>query len=170
VKWITFAGREPRSYWVYRVARADFNIRAGQGRSGVIFRRRPCFFGKSGSAQARDPAGRPSDCGHFASPGTNLSDRDWTKGRNNPGACPGVRKLVAFGDDTFDELKRLGRDRMATIQELADEAFADVLKKHGIPIDLKDALHKSAALTTPTPEKPKPRAPRQSRTASPRKS
>ena len=81
-----------------------------------------------------------------------------------------MRKLVAFGDDTFYELKRLGRDRMATIQELADEAFADVLKKHGIPIDLKDALHKSAALTTPTPEKPKPRAPRQSRTASPRKS
>jgi hypothetical protein len=33
---------------------------------------------------------------------------------------------------------------MATIQELADEAFADVLKKHGIPIDLKDALRKSA--------------------------
>jgi hypothetical protein len=27
---------------------------------------------------------------------------------------------------------------------LADEAFADLLKKHGIPIDLKDALRKSA--------------------------
>jgi hypothetical protein len=36
---------------------------------------------------------------------------------------------------------------MATIQELADEAFADVLKKHGIPVDLKDALRKSASLT-----------------------
>ena len=56
-----------------------------------------------------------------------------------------MRKLIAFDDDTFDQLTRLGRDRMATIQELADEAFADVLKKHGIPIDLKDALHKSAA-------------------------
>ena len=33
---------------------------------------------------------------------------------------------------------------MATFQELADEAFADLLKKHGIPIDLKDALRKSA--------------------------
>jgi hypothetical protein len=55
-----------------------------------------------------------------------------------------VRKLIAFDDDTFDKLKQLGRDRMATIQELADEAFADVLKKHGIPIDLKDALRKSA--------------------------
>jgi hypothetical protein len=57
-----------------------------------------------------------------------------------------VRKLIAFDDDTFDKLKQLGRDRMATIQELADEAFADLLKKHGIPVDLKDALRKSASL------------------------
>jgi hypothetical protein len=35
---------------------------------------------------------------------------------------------------------------MATFQELADEAFADLLKKHGIPIDLRDALRKSARL------------------------
>jgi hypothetical protein len=56
-----------------------------------------------------------------------------------------VRKLIAFDDDTFDKLKQLARDRMATIQELADEAFADVLRKHHIPIDLKDALRKSAA-------------------------
>ena len=59
-----------------------------------------------------------------------------------------MRKLIAFDDDTFDKLTRLGRDRMATIQELADEAFADVLKKHGIPIDLKDALRKSAAISS----------------------
>jgi hypothetical protein len=81
-----------------------------------------------------------------------------------------VRKLVAFDDDTFDKLKQLGRDRMATIQELADEAFADLLKKHGIPIDLKDALHKSAALSKPTPEKPKPSASRPSQAASLRRS
>ena len=56
-----------------------------------------------------------------------------------------MRKLIAFDDDTFDKLTQLGRDRMATLQELADEAFADLLKKHGIPIDLKDALRKSAA-------------------------
>jgi non-homologous end joining protein Ku len=56
-----------------------------------------------------------------------------------------VRKLIAFDDDTFDKLKQLGRDRMATIQELADEAFTDLLRKHNIPIDLKDALRKSAA-------------------------
>jgi hypothetical protein len=55
-----------------------------------------------------------------------------------------MRKLIAFDDDTLDKLTQLGRDRMATLQELADEAFADLLKKHGIPIDLKDALRKSA--------------------------
>lgn len=55
-----------------------------------------------------------------------------------------MRKLIAFDEDTFARLSQLGRDRMATIQELADEAFGDVLKKHGIPLNLKDALRKSA--------------------------
>ena len=69
---------------------------------------------------------------------------------------PSVRKLIDFDDDTFDKLKQLARDRMATFQELADEAFSDVLKKHGIPIDLKDALRKSAAASkTPVPDKKK---------------
>ena len=58
-----------------------------------------------------------------------------------------MRKLIAFDDDTFDKLRQLARDRMATFQELADEAFADLLKKHGIPIDLKDALRKSASVS-----------------------
>ncbi|HLX16203.1 MAG TPA: hypothetical protein VKS24_13480 [Bradyrhizobium sp.] len=60
-----------------------------------------------------------------------------------------MRKLIAFDDDTFDKLRQLARDRMATFQELADEAFADLLRKHGIPIDLKDALRKSASLSQP---------------------
>jgi len=68
-----------------------------------------------------------------------------------------LRKLIAFDDDTFDKLKQLARDRMATFQELADEAFADLLKKHGIPIDLKDALRKSAARGEP-PAKGKAKA------------
>jgi non-homologous end joining protein Ku len=58
-----------------------------------------------------------------------------------------MRKLIAFDDDTFDKLTQLGRNRMATLQELADEAFADLLKKHGVPIDLKDALRKSAGVS-----------------------
>ena len=58
-----------------------------------------------------------------------------------------MRKLIEFDDDTFAKLKQLARDRMATFQELADEAFADLMKKHGIPIDLRDALRKSATGT-----------------------
>jgi non-homologous end joining protein Ku len=66
-----------------------------------------------------------------------------------------VRKLIDFDDETLDKLTQLGRDRMATLQELADEAFADLLKKHGIPIDLKDALRKSASLQKKTAPKTK---------------
>lgn len=64
-----------------------------------------------------------------------------------------MRKLIEFDEDTYDKLAQLGRDRMGTLQELADEAFADLLRKHGVPIDLKDALRKSArgTETTPTP-------------------
>lgn len=58
-----------------------------------------------------------------------------------------MRKLIEFDEDTFAKLKQLARDRMATFQELADEAFADLMKKHGIPIDLRDALKKSARET-----------------------
>lgn len=61
-----------------------------------------------------------------------------------------MRKLIAFDEDTLDKLTLLGRDRMAEFQELADEAFADLLKKHGVPIDLKDALRKSAAASKQT--------------------
>jgi non-homologous end joining protein Ku len=74
-----------------------------------------------------------------------------------------MRKLIAFDDDTFDKLRQLARDRMATFQELADEAFADLLKKHGVPIDLKDALRKSArrengsAKVIPLSKRKKPR-------------
>ncbi|RXH07578.1 hypothetical protein [Bradyrhizobium guangzhouense] len=65
-----------------------------------------------------------------------------------------MRKLIAFDEDTFDKLKQLGRDRMATFQELAEEAFADLLKKHGIPIDLRDALRKSARADGVTDKSP----------------
>jgi len=34
-----------------------------------------------------------------------------------------MRKLIAFDDDAFDRLRQLARDRMATFQELADEAL-----------------------------------------------
>ena len=59
-----------------------------------------------------------------------------------------MRKLIAFDDDTYAQLTQLSRDRMATLQDLADEAFADLLAKHGVPRDLKDALRRSAGKTS----------------------
>ncbi len=55
-----------------------------------------------------------------------------------------MRKLIGFDEETYQALVQLERDRMATLQELADEAFVDLLKKHGVPRDLKDALQRSA--------------------------
>jgi len=56
-------------------------------------------------------------------------------------------KRVQFDDETWSALDLLARDRMMTLQELADEAFADLLKKHGRPVDLRDALRKSAGIS-----------------------
>ena len=53
-------------------------------------------------------------------------------------------KRVNIDDESWMALDLLARDRMATFQELADEAFADLLKKHGRPVDLKAALRGSA--------------------------
>lgn len=70
-----------------------------------------------------------------------------------------MRKLIAFDDDTLPKLTQLARDRMATFQELANEAVADLLRKHGIPVDLKDALRKSARVSNDaTPKKKKSKA------------
>lgn len=66
-----------------------------------------------------------------------------------------MRKVIEFDDETYQALVQLGRDRMATLQELADEAFADLLKKHGVPIDLKDALRKSVRGLKSEPTKSK---------------
>jgi hypothetical protein len=55
-------------------------------------------------------------------------------------------KRVQIDDETWAVLDLLARDRMMTFQEVADEAFADLLKKHGRPVGLKAALRKSAGV------------------------
>ena len=52
-------------------------------------------------------------------------------------------KRVPFDDETLHALNVPARDRMMDFQELADEAFNDLLKKHGRPVDLKTALRES---------------------------
>jgi hypothetical protein len=70
-------------------------------------------------------------------------------------------KRIQLDDETRVALDLLARDQMKTFQELADEAFADLLKKHNRPVDLKDALRRSAGVGAtvhrlPPPKKSKP--------------
>jgi len=53
------------------------------------------------------------------------------------------RKLVEFDAETWLALHLLSRDSLKSLQELADEAFADLLRKHDRPLTLKDALRHS---------------------------
>ena len=53
------------------------------------------------------------------------------------------RKLIEFDPETWQAVDLLARDSMTTWQELADEAFRDLLKKHNRPTDLRTALKQS---------------------------
>jgi hypothetical protein len=56
-------------------------------------------------------------------------------------------KRVQLDDETWQALDLLGHDQMKDFRELADEAFRDLLKKHGRPASLKEALRKSAGVS-----------------------
>ncbi len=58
-------------------------------------------------------------------------------------------KRVRFDDETWAALDLLAHDRMLDFQELADEAFADLLRKHNRPVGLKSALRQSAGERAP---------------------
>jgi len=53
-------------------------------------------------------------------------------------------KRIQLDDETWHALNLLARDSMKDFQELADEAFRDLLRKHGRPTDLKTALRQSS--------------------------
>lgn len=55
-----------------------------------------------------------------------------------------IGKRVQFHKETWQELQILAAESMKSFQELADEAFNDLLKKHGRPTSLKEALRRSA--------------------------
>jgi hypothetical protein len=54
-----------------------------------------------------------------------------------------VGKRVQFDDETWEAIQTVMRDNGLSFQELADEAIADVLKKHKQPVGLKAALKES---------------------------
>jgi predicted DNA-binding ribbon-helix-helix protein len=77
-----------------------------------------------------------------------------------PSKTPGkdtVGKRVTFDRETWHALDLMARDKMMTLQELADEAFRDLLKKHGRPTDLRSALKQSARAIAANQNKKAPR-------------
>lgn len=69
-----------------------------------------------------------------------------------------VRKLIEIDAETWTALRVLSADSMKSVQELADEAFADLLRKHGRPVLLGEALRQSAKpMVAATSGRPQPR-------------
>jgi hypothetical protein len=52
-------------------------------------------------------------------------------------------KRIHLDSIVLDALELLGRDERKNLQDLADEAFADLLKKHRRPVGLANALKQS---------------------------
>jgi hypothetical protein len=52
-------------------------------------------------------------------------------------------KRVQFNQETWQAIDAVAHQRAKTFQELADEAFSDLLKKYRQPVGLKAALKES---------------------------
>jgi hypothetical protein len=68
-----------------------------------------------------------------------------------------ARKLIGFDPEALQALELLSSDSGRSLQQLADEAFADLLVKHHRPRTLKDALKQSARPVPANENKPKKR-------------
>jgi hypothetical protein len=67
------------------------------------------------------------------------------------------RKLIEFAPEIWLALDLLARDSGRDIQDLAEEAFADLLGKYHRPASLKEALRESARRLPANDDVPPPR-------------
>ena len=63
-------------------------------------------------------------------------------------------KRIQFDDATWQAIDLLAHDSMMDFQELADEAFRDLLNKHRRPTNLKSALRQSVGDSAPVHKLP----------------
>jgi hypothetical protein len=54
-----------------------------------------------------------------------------------------VTKRVQFDDETWEAVEAVMHDTRSSFQDIADEAFADLLKKHKQPVGLMASLKES---------------------------
>ena len=64
------------------------------------------------------------------------------------------RKLIEFAPEIWLALEMLAKDTGRSLQELADEAFGDLLGKYHRPASLKEALRESARRLPANDDKP----------------
>lgn len=57
-----------------------------------------------------------------------------------------IGKRVRFDDETWATVNLLRQDRRRSFQQLAEEAFTDLLQKYHRPADLKSQLRESVGL------------------------
>jgi hypothetical protein len=55
-----------------------------------------------------------------------------------------VGKRLQFDRETWNAIDLMARDQMKSIEEIAEEAFRDLLKKHGRSADFREQLKLSA--------------------------
>jgi hypothetical protein len=61
-----------------------------------------------------------------------------------------IGKRVQFNEETWAAINLLRQERRRSFQQLADEAFRDLLEKHHRPADLKTQLRQSAGVAPKT--------------------
>ena len=55
-----------------------------------------------------------------------------------------VGKRLRFDRETWNAVDMLARDQMKSVEEITEEAFRDLLKKHGRSADFREQLKLSA--------------------------
>jgi hypothetical protein len=71
-----------------------------------------------------------------------------------------VRKLIDLNKGVWQALDSLARDREVSLQQLADEAFRVLLKKHSRPLSLREALKASSRTIAANDPVAKPNPPK----------
>jgi hypothetical protein len=67
------------------------------------------------------------------------------------------KKLIGFDQQILQALEAYARDTGKSLQDLADEAFSDLLVKHGRPRSFKEALKESKQREPANENKPQKR-------------
>jgi hypothetical protein len=60
-----------------------------------------------------------------------------------------VGKRLQFDRETWNAVDLLARDQMKSVEEITEEAFRDLLKKHGRSADFREQLKLSARAAKP---------------------